>query len=82
MAAIDSELLKLEELSYTNTKSVQHLISILKKSKENLTALEAIFSDLYFVYILLKELSPSYSSLIRDIRQRKMKSIILDDYIA
>jgi gag-polypeptide of LTR copia-type len=82
MAAIDSELLKLEELSYTNTKSVQHLISALKKSKENLTALGAIFSDLYFVHILLKGLGPSYSSLIRDIRQREMKSIILDDCIA
>jgi hypothetical protein len=68
MATINSKLLKLKELSYTNTKSVQYLISILKKLKENLIVLEAIFFDLYFVYILLKGLGPSYLSLVRDIR--------------
>jgi hypothetical protein len=82
MTTIDSKLLKLKELSYINTKSVQYLISILKKLKKNLIALEAIFLNLYFVYILLKELDPSYSSLVRNIRQYKIKSITLDDYIA
>jgi gag-polypeptide of LTR copia-type len=67
VAAIDSKLCKLRDLSYTNTKSAAHLISTIRKSKETLIALGAGFHDVFFVHVLLQGLGPSFSSLARDI---------------
>ncbi|KAF7507875.1 hypothetical protein GJ744_010039 [Endocarpon pusillum] len=82
MATIDDELLKLEDLSYANTKNVPHLASTINKAKETLTGLGYQFPEVYYVHILLKGLGTPYSSLARDIRQRDVKKLTLDDCIA
>jgi hypothetical protein len=81
MTAINSELLKLKELSYTNIKSVQYLVSVINKSKEAISSLEYIFPNVYYVYIILKGLGTPFGSLIKDIRQRKTADITLEDYV-
>ncbi|KAF7504566.1 hypothetical protein GJ744_002061 [Endocarpon pusillum] len=82
MATIDSELLKLEDLSYANSKNVQHLVSTLNKSKETLTGLGFQTSESYWIHILLKGLGPSFSALARDIRQRDLNKLTFDDCAA
>ncbi|KAF7513054.1 hypothetical protein GJ744_011320 [Endocarpon pusillum] len=80
MTRVDSELLKLEELS--NMKNVQHLASTINKAKETLTGLGYQLPEVYYIHIPLKGLDTPYSSLARDIRQRDVKILTLDDCIA
>lgn len=82
MSTIDIELLKLEELSYSNMKSVQHLTSAIYKSRETIEGIGYPMPEVYFVHILLKGLGPSFSSLSRDIRNLDPTKIMLDDCVS
>ena len=65
-----------------DTKNVQHMTSLINKGSENLMGLGCDYNDIYYVHILPKGIGPSFSNLIRSIRQQGVASVTLDDCIA
>ncbi|KAF7513562.1 hypothetical protein GJ744_008856 [Endocarpon pusillum] len=82
MATVDTELFKLEDLSYASMKNVANLASAINKSKETLIGLGYICSDAYYIHILFKALGAPYASLAREIRQQDIKKLTLSDCIS